>query len=375
MTEQRSTRPSATRAPHAPHGIVPPHVLERIREHGTEGERARAAATLDLDTLARAQRAVAPPLAEHEEHREHEAAPAPAVRREIHDGRHRMRLPGPLVRAEGDESTDDRDVNRVYRGFGATWNLYHQVYGRDSFDDAGAPLVGTVNFGRDYDNAFWDGTQMVFGDGDGELFRSFTASVDIMAHELTHAVTEHESGLEYQGQSGALNESLSDVFGSLVKQRAAEPAQTAEEADWLIGEGIFGRRINGVALRSMKAPGTAYDDPMLGRDPQPAHMDDYVRTRDDSGGVHINSGIPNHAFYLFAIAVGGHAWKVAGAVWYAAATDRGLPSNATFKKFAQLTANHALRDHGLEVARACRRAWHQVGIEVALPQDVADPAA
>ena len=165
-----------------------------------------------------------------------------------------------------------------------------------------------MHYGRGYDNAFWDGTQMVFGDGDGTVFNRFTIAVDVIGHELTHGVTEHTAALVYQGQSGALNESISDVFGSLVKQQAL--GQDAAAADWLIGAGLFTAQVKGVALRSMKAPGTAYDDPQLGKDPQPATMADYVETTDDNGGVHLNSGIPNHAFYLAATAIGGHAWEV-----------------------------------------------------------------
>ncbi len=129
---------------------------------------------------------------------------------------------------------------------------------------------------------------MVFGDGDGELFQRFTVSLDIIGHELTHGVTEDEAALMYVNQSGALNESVSDVFGSLVKQHAL--GQTAEQADWLIGNGLLTDAVQGVALRSMKDPGTAYDDPVLGDDIQPGHMSKYVKMTGDNGGVHINSG-------------------------------------------------------------------------------------
>src|SRR5262249_6826367 len=146
-------------------------------------------------------------------------------------------------------------------------------------------------------------------------FNRFTISVDIMGHELTHGVTAYTAGLIYQGQSGALNESISDVFGSMVKQFAL--SQTVATADWLIGAGIFTPKVNGVALRSMKEPGTAYNDPVLGKDPQPADMAHYVNTSSDNGGVHINSGIPNRAFYLTAVALGGNSWDRAGRIWYA----------------------------------------------------------
>src|SRR5919202_3361246 len=147
-------------------------------------------------------------------------------------------------------------------------------------------LIGTVHYDKDHDNASWNGSQMIFGDGDGQYFNRFTLAIDVMGHELTHGVTGNTARLEYHDQPGALNESMSDVFGSLVKQYASSPQQTAQQADWLIGAGLFTTRVNGVALRSMKAPGTAYDDPTLGRDPQPAHMSNYDNTTADNGGVH-----------------------------------------------------------------------------------------
>jgi Zn-dependent metalloprotease len=218
-----------------------------------------------------------------------------------------------------------------------------------------------VHYGRDYDNAFWNGERMVFGDGDGDVFIGFTSSLTVIAHELTHGVTEHEGGLEYQGQSGALNESLSDVFGALAEQYAK--AQTADEASWLIGEGIFAPSVQGAALRSLKAPGTAYDDDVLGRDPQPAHMDGYVQTEDDNGGVHINSGIPNRAFYLVATALGGNAWERAGLVWYRTITGD-LSPTADFAAFAGATLAAATAEYGedSEVVGAVRAGWTGVGV-------------
>ena len=178
-------------------------------------------------------------------------------------------------------------------------------------------LDSSVHYGHAYDNAFWDGTQMVYGDGDGKLFERFTLAVDVIGHELTHGVTQSTSQLEYVDQSGALNEAVSDIFGTFV-----EHSGKADPADWLIGEGLFTSKVQGVALRSMKAPGTAYDDPVLGKDPQPATMKGYVETTDDDGGVHINSGIPNRAFYLAAVSIGGNAWEKAGQIWYDALAKR-----------------------------------------------------
>ena len=195
-------------------------------------------------------------------------------------------------------------------------------------------LDSTVHYGEDYNNAFWNGTQMVYGDGDGEIFQRFTKSIDVIGHELTHGVTQYEAALEYEGQAGALNESFSDVFGSLVKQYSLK--QKADKADWLIGNGLFTRKVKGIALRSMKEPGTAYNDPTIGKDPQPGHMKDYVKTTSDNGGVHINSGIPNRAFYLTAMELGGYAWEKAGKIWYIALTER-LRERSNFQSLATIT--------------------------------------
>ena len=223
------------------------------------------------------------------------------------------------------------------------------------------PLIATVHYDNKYDNAFWDGHQMVFGDGDGTIFNRFTISLDVIGHELTHGVSGSEVNLYYSGQSGALNESVSDVFGSLVKQYVLK--QTASEADWLIGAGLL--TIENQALRSMKAPGTAYDNNVLGKDPQPADMAHYVRTSQDNGGVHINSGIPNRAFFLVATALGGNAWVKAGQIWYDTIRDRSLRSRATFAAFAGRTianAGHRYGANGTE-QKAVADAWRQVGVK------------
>jgi hypothetical protein len=214
---------------------------------------------------------------------------------------------------------------------------------------------------------------MVFGDGDGVIFERFTRSLDVIGHELAHGVTEHTAGLLYQGQSGALNESVSDVFGVLVKQHRL--GQSAEQADWLVGAELFNPSVQGRALRDMRNPGTAYDDPRLGTDPQPAHMDDYVDTRDDNGGVHINSGIPNRAFVLAALAIGGNAWEVPGAIWYAVLAGEGIKADCDFATFAGLTVTAAGTAHGegSEQQVAVRTAWEQVGVLAASPEQPEQP--
>lgn len=266
-------------------------------------------------------------------------------------------LPGTLVRSEDDPATGDAAVDEVYDHLGATYDLFDEVYGRNSLDDNGHPLNATVHYGEEFNNAFWNGQQMVFGNGDGELFLSFTRPVDITGHELSHGVVEFTANLVYHHQPGALNEHFADVFGSLVKQRVL--GQTAEEADWLIGAGLLGPEVDGTALRSMKAPGTAYDDDVLGKDPQPGHMKHYYEGPRDNYGVHINSGIPNRAFYLAATAIGGEAWEVAGRIWYQALLS--LSSHAEFSDAAAKTIQ-AAEEFGEDVQQAVRDAWKEVGV-------------
>jgi Zn-dependent metalloprotease len=283
------------------------------------------------------------------------------LERTIYTANNRRRLPGKLAREEGDDPTGDPAVDEAYDYLGATYDLFFDEYNRNSLDDEGMELIASVHYARNYDNAFWNGEQMVFGDG--RIFNRFTSSVDVIGHELSHGVTELTAGFRYVDQSGALNESTSDVFGILVKQRFLGLA--ADESDWLIGkELVDGTGINGVALRSMSEPGTAYDDPILGgKDPQPGHMDDYVETNSDNGGVHINSGIPNHAFYLAATAIGGNAWEEAGLVWYEALISEVTP-NQNFAGWAELTIETAARLFGANdiVPQAFEDAWIEVGV-------------
>lgn len=349
--------PTTARSP----SIVPPYILRAIARNGTPQQRDWALHTLALDVTMRSLRQG--PWVWHEGM---ELAASGQKRRSVYDAKGSQNLPGTLVRKEGDQASADKAVNEAYNGLGVTYDFYHDLFGRDSIDGKGLALQATVHFGNRYNNAFWNGTQMVFGDGDGVYFNRFTVAPDVIGHELTHGVTEVEAALEYNLQPGALNESVSDVFGSLVKQRALN--QTAEGADWLIGAGLFTARVQGVALRSMKAPGTAFDDPVLGKDQQPAHMKDYVNTLEDNGGVHINSGIPNHAFYLAAQVLGGYAWEKAGKVWYETLRDDRLRPRASFSDFATLTFDVASKLYGArgKETKAVQEAWKAVGVDLNL---------
>jgi hypothetical protein len=336
--------------------FIPAYLLERLATVCDDDHPCRR--TLVIDRRLRSARSAAVPRASA-------ASGAPAWT--IHTANNGSQLPGTPVRAEGEPASGDVAVDEAYAGIESTLAMLEEVYGRSSYDGAGAPVSATVHYERNYDNAFWDGTQLVFGDGDGDVFERFTKPVDVLAHELSHALTEHTAGLIYQGQSGALNESVSDAFASCLKQRVL--GQDAADADWLIGEGIFKPGVQGRALRSMSEPGTAYDDPRIGRDPQVGSMDDYIETTDDDGGVHLNSGIPNRAFHLAATAIGGNAAEGAGRIWYDALTGGGITPTSDFAGFADAVI-HAAGEHTDMVADA----WKQVGVtsSTATPEPLPD---
>jgi len=349
-------------------------MLQEIAQRGTPAQRVVALANLTLSAEVRGYRLA---LASVEGFR-----PKPLVaqkERVVYDAENGTSLPGRKVRGEADPATGDAAVDEAFDGSGATYDLFHDVYGRRSIDNQGVRLDSTVHFQKGYDNAFWNGRQMVYGDGDEDLpeperlFNRFTIAIDIIGHELTHGVTQFEANLVYRNQPGALNESISDVFGSLVKQHSL--GQTAREADWIIGAGLFTANVNGQGIRSMKAPGTAYNDPVLGRDPQPAHMRDFKDVSYDNGGVHINSGIPNHAFYVTSFELDGFAWEKAGRIWYTALTDY-LNSTSDFQDAANKTYTIAgqLFGSGSLEQQAVRNGWAEVGITVQIDDTPPPPS-
>ncbi len=340
-------------------------MVDAIKLRGDEKQRKMAQAIEKLAVVAREERETmpSPPTAFISAKSLAGARGAPKARIEIYDGQKKAALPGKLIRKSSQQPVADSSVNEAFDGSQSTYDLYLDEYGRDSLDGRGMKLTSTVHHRRGYNNAFWNGQQMAYGDGDGALFIGFTTSLSVIGHELSHGVVQFSGGLVYQDQSGALNESFADVFGVLTVQRQRK--QMAHEADWLIGDGILGPNVNGVALRSMKAPGTAYDDPILGKDPQPYHMDDFVVTSSDSGGVHWNSGIPNHAFYLLSQYLGGHAFDKPGGIWYDTMQTINNP-NATFNEWADTTVAVARARHGSGSLEELftRRAWKLVGISV-----------
>lgn len=343
---------------HPLHCIVPPYLLERLAEGPNAKLRRAALDAIASSADARATRRVMqamPAMAAM-------AAPAAKKHRLVYDAQNKgmAQLPGKLVRSEGDKATSDAAVNEAYQHCGTTYDFYLKQFERNSLDGRGMTLVSSVHVGKKLNNAFWNGQQMAYGDGDGEVFVRFTKSLDVVGHELTHGVIAHECNLDYQDECGALNEHFADVFGLLIRQWKTK--QTAAKADWLIGRDIMGPGTKAKALRDF-GPGKAYeDDPLLGTDPQPKHMKDKYTGSQDYGGVHLNSGIPNHAFYLFARALGGKAWEIPGAVWYEAM--RKLSSNSVFADMVSTTLMIATARHGAgsAVEKALKDAWKQVGL-------------
>ena len=241
----------------------------------------------------------------------------------------------------------------VFKTTGQVADFYRTVLGRNSVDNRGMDLVSSLNYSRNYQNAFWNGQQMVYGNGDQHIFIDFWKSPDVIGHELTHGVTQNESGLRYEGESGALNESISDCFGAAFNQWVMK-APASKDEGWLIGAGIMGpdAKAKGyTCLRDMVNPG---DKHCLS--PQPGSYAHFDPTAD----VHINSGIPNRAFALFARACGGNAYDAPIKLWYSACTGGHLSSSATIAQFASATLAAAGRWTGPDkdkLTKALQDAW------------------
>jgi len=331
--------------------IIPSRMLRQLAEaaHASPAERQCLLDQCEISAHLRGQRSVMPTLAATQHTGEQ--------RRTVYDARHKTTLPGKVVRTEGAAAVKDEAVNQAYDNAGHTYDFFHTVFQRNSVDNKGLRLDASVHYQRGFNNAFWNGQQMVYADGDGKLFHGFTAAIDVVAHELSHGVTQYAvpGGLVYEGQSGALNESISDVMGSLVKQWHLQ--QKAAEADWLIGDSIMGASV-GKALRSLADPGNR--TLTWSGDDQPKNMADYIQ----DGDVHSNSGIPNHAFYATALALQGHAWEKAGPIWYKALGL--LTPTASFADMARATAQAAVLLYGNDTAEqyAVQRAWQLVGVQV-----------
>ncbi|WP_338867594.1 M4 family metallopeptidase [Myxococcus stipitatus] len=288
-----------------------------------------------------------------------------ALSRRVHDGQNTTSLPGVLARTDGPPVADPI-VNAAYDNVGAVYQCYNELFGRDSFDDVGGTLIATVHHRVNYVNAYWNGTQMVFGDGDGVTASNLAESLDVTAHELTHAVTDYESQLIYSGESGGLNESMSDIFGAVCEWHFQ--GRVINEGTFLVGEDVWTPGVADDALRYMMNPTLDGDS-----------LDDFP---DYSSGVdvHYSSGISNLAFYLLSqggthprfptrTPVAGIGIEKAARIFYKANADI-LTPNSGFET-AKIATEQAAQQLGYDAAtiESVSNAWKavQVGIIILPP--------
>lgn len=279
-------------------------------------------------------------------------ASAPAV--EVYDCQNGQVLPGTLVVSPGQSA--DMTARNVFTQTKLVSTFYQKVFGRNSIDDAGMTMLSSVHYGTHYNNAFWNGTQMSYGDGDGQIFIDFSKGNDVICHELTHGVTQHSLQLRYANEPGGLNESISDCFGVMFRQWSL--TETGGQLDWLIGSDILGpgARSRGFAcLRDLSDPGAAH---CLA--PQPKHFGGYRPGMDP----HESSGIPNFAFYHICQAVGGNSWDRVGQVWYKVLVGSGPKPSMRMKTFANRTRQVAGQLYSGDTAfiAAVDSGWKAVGL-------------
>jgi Zn-dependent metalloprotease len=348
--------------------IIHPIILKEIQKNGNESQKKDAERALESIISIRGRK-----LAQLTQPMPHTLMVVPKTprNRKVYDSRGSGSFPGVLKREEGQGPTGDKHVDAAFDLSGDAYALFDSVFHRNSVDNIGMSLVSSVHYvepGEEfYNNASWFSNQMIYGDTDPTVFKTVLLRT-VAAHEMGHGVVQFEGGLEYSNDTGAMNEHFADVFGILAEQFIKK--QDVNQSNWLIGEGIWADNINGKALRSMSNPGTAYDDSLVGKDIQPDHMDKYLRlpnTPDgDWGGVHINSGIPNCAFYKASKYIGGNAWETTGLVWYAALKSLpGKPFRTTFQDLANVTTEIASRlfDGEPQKQEALFKAWTEVGLQ------------
>jgi Zn-dependent metalloprotease len=261
----------------------------------------------------------------------------------------RQSIPGTIL-TDADNVWNDPAGVDAHTYAAKTYDYYKAKFGRNSIDGRGLQLRSTVHYGSRYNNAFWNGSQMTYGDGDGSTFIAFSGDPDVVGHELTHGVTEYTSNLEYYGESGALNEAFSDVIGNDIQRK-----------NWLVGDDIYTPNIAGDALRSMSNP-TLYD--------QPDHYSNLYTGSSDNGGVHTNSGIINKAYYLLAqggtfhgVTVNGIGRDAAVQIYYSAFTNY-LTSSSDFSNARAAVIQAAKDQYGANSAEAtaAAKSFDAVGV-------------
>jgi Zn-dependent metalloprotease len=338
--------------------IVPPKLMRRLAADQPEGSDLKGilqATYLATERLRATREAIRGSLvSQRSNFLTHDVESPPAEQR-LFDCQQRHSLPGKPV---DPSQSGDSGIKTVHDITAKLDEFYRNVLHRNSVDNRGIDLVSSIHYReydtRPYDNAFWNGQQMVYGDGDDVIFGPMYASPDVIGHEITHGVTQYESGLRYEGEPGALNESVSDCFGAVFNQWLNGWSVDNREG-WLIGARLIAQptRDKGITcLRDMVDPGAGHC-----LSPQPSSYSQF----DPTGDVHDNSGIPNHAFALFARALGGNSWDRSIKIWYDACVDRRLSGSATIADFARLTVVAATQDGaGAEATEA----WRNVEVSV-----------
>lgn len=254
---------------------------------------------------------------------------------------------------------DDKAAVDAHVNAGKVYDYYKKTFNRNSFDDKGAKLISSVHVGESWNNAAWNGIQMMYGDGDGKTFIPLSAGLDVIGHELTHAVTEHTANLVYKNESGALNESLSDIMGVMVEKKS-----------WDLGADIYTPGKPGDALRSLKDP-ASIPNPLKPGEGYPDHYNKRYTGTADNGGVHINSSINNKAAYLvsdggthYGVKVTGVGREATEKIYYRALTKY-LTANSDFKMMRQAALQSAedLYGKNSKELQAVTKAYDAVGVK------------
>ena len=337
--------------------VVPKDVLERFANDPKvdESTRASAAESARLSDAIRAVRhahGLLSGLTHAADLPLQVLAAKPAIR--DYDCKNTTSLPGSSI-AQPSHAADPV-AKEAWRETKSVSQFFKTVFGRNSVDNAGMTLVSSVHYGKHYNNAFWNGAQMVYGDGDGKLFTCFTRSNDVIGHELMHGVTQYSLQLGYSADAGGLNESLSDCFGSMFRQWEAD--QDVAQADWLIGANIMGSLAKArgyTCLRDMANPANK-----AAMAAQPTHYKQLTHGMDP----HYTSGPPNLAFATACKTLGGKSWERIGQVWYSALTTSGVEPNMTMPTFAARTRQLAAQMYSRQpaVPQAVDTGWKKVGL-------------
>ncbi len=282
-----------------------------------------------------------------------ELAAAPKVT--VYDCRHTQTLPGAPVSAPN--NSKDKTAKRAFTETTSVAEFYKKVFNRNSIDNAGMTMMSSIHYGRNFNNAMWTGSQMLYGDGDSKTFIDFTNGNDVIGHELTHGVTQHSLQLAYQGDAGGLNESISDCFGSMFRQWQAN--EDADSADWLIGADIMGPEAKKRGFKSLRNMANPADSKCLA--PQPTLYSQVTPGMDP----HYSSGPPNLAFSFACKTEGGKSWERVGQVWYAVLTQSGPHPSMKMADFANRTRQVAQQMFGSDnpsVGAAIDAGWKKIGL-------------